>query len=88
MIEIGIMEFRLNVPFDVLVANVASTTVHVPEHIVLCVSSNGMVSIIDLEQVHEEHRHTVTTVQADAIPRVQEMNAKHYQTATKNGRIL
>lgn len=42
----GNMEVRGNVPFDILVANVTNTTVHVPLQIVIYSSSGSMLKLL------------------------------------------
>lgn len=44
----GIMEIRPIAPFNIFIADLANVTVHVLEHIVLCLSINSMVNSTDL----------------------------------------
>lgn len=65
-----IMEVRPNFPCNIRVANLAKTTVDVSAHMVLSVSSDGTVNIIDPEQIEKERQYTVGTVQTASDPPV------------------
>lgn len=47
----GIVRFRPNVPFDILVDNLTNIPVHAPMHTLLCAPSDSMVDIIDSGKV-------------------------------------
>lgn len=57
---------------DVIVTNLTNITLHMPKHLVRCISSNSMVNITDLEQVDEDRHQTVDTMQVPSKRHVQE----------------
>lgn len=83
MPKIGIIEVLVDVQFEILVAYVTSTTEHLPEHMVLCESSNSTFSIIERGQVDKEHHHTGAMMHATSKPPVQEKKRTNAPTASK-----
>lgn len=63
-----ITKIRWNVPFDILVAKLTRTTVHVPKLMVLFSSSDIMVVNSDPEDVDRERRPTISIVQTFPNP--------------------
>lgn len=60
-----IIEVRRSVPFDIIVATLTKTTLHVPKHMETFATEDSMVNIIDPGEVHKELRHSVATVQPE-----------------------
>lgn len=84
----GIMRVRSNLPLDVLVVSVASSTVYAPEDIVLGVSSDSMVNIIDLEQVGRERLYMVATMKTASISLFKSTNSTMPHTPENIGGLL
>lgn len=82
----GITEVYLNVPCNILVADLTNITVRVPNYMALCSSSDSMANRIDAEQVDKERRHMVTTVETASKPFVQENERSNTQNTSEDRR--
>lgn len=79
-----IIKVYFHMAFDVLVADLTNTTIHVPRHIVLCSFSNSTVKIMDSHLSSKERRHTIATLRATRESPFESTNAQTCQTAPRH----